>query len=604
MGPSKRGSDLENTGPCAGSSSQPKDQPGFEGRPLQDDSGAFQEALTRLDRRPEDLEEGQQARIDSLELAAHNERLQARVDDLELARSEFVEVLESSDVTLLLIDPQLRIANLASSTRGPLELRADDVGRSFDDVDAKLSGGVLAGAVRQVMEEGAMMTRHVTVDDGRVYLCRIVSQVVPAGFPRGAAVTVREVTRLQRLETDRESTRSQLEKTVERRTGLIDLMHQVAHAANCAATVEEVIVEVVPELCRAIGAELGLVWLIDDENPAVLVQTGPAFVGDVERLGDLLNRFPHERSLTDDGLVSRVINEQYPAGERDLGTVLEAELADAAKQAGLCSVVLVPIVAGDRTSGLLEVFCRSPLDQPNFIMGVVASVGSEIGRVVERADLQQRISDISDEEQRRIGQELHDTVAQEVAGIRMLAEALLQRMGKNDADRKLVSELATAAAQAQSHVRSLARGLVPLAIDAGGLRAAIEQLVERLSHEHDIVCEFCNPEQLVVQDSRLATNLYYIAQEALRNAVQHGGASRTLVELAVDDETLVLRVSDDGQGFDRSAVIRKVGSGLRIMAYRARLVGGDLRIASDEREGTKVSCVVPERQGRSLWKVG
>jgi signal transduction histidine kinase len=128
--------------------------------------------------------------------------------------------------------------------------------------------------------------------------------------------------------------------------------------------------------------------------------------------------------------------------------------------------------------------------------------------------------------------------------------------------------------------------------------------VDRLRHEHELRCEFRNSQRVVVHDSRLATNLYYIAQEALRNAAQHGHARRAVVELTLEGRDLVLRIGDDGCGFDSEASARKSGSGLRIMAYRSRLIGGELVVTSGDGDGTTVTCIVARGRSRDGWEAG
>jgi signal transduction histidine kinase len=229
--------------------------------------------------------------------------------------------------------------------------------------------------------------------------------------------------------------------------------------------------------------------------------------------------------------------------------------------------------------------------------------------VVERTGLQKKLSDLAGEEQRRLGRELHDTIAQEVAGLRMLAETLRHRMEQGTAEPSDADELVEIAAQTQRHIRSLARGLVPAIIDAGGLRSALEQLVERIGEEHGLSCEFSNPQRVVIEDSSVATNLYYIAQEAVRNAVSHGSARRVTIELATDGEVLTLRVADDGSGFRADEAVIGQGSGLRIMDYRARLIGGTVEISSEPGDGTVVVCRVDDDSdtddaAQPPWQIG
>ena len=91
----------------------------------------------------------------------------------------------------------------------------------------------------------------------------------------------------------------------------------------------------------------------------------------------------------------------------------------------------------------------------------------------------------------------------------------------------------------------------------------------------------------------VAAQLYRIAQEAVHNAVEHGGASKVEIDLARNHENLVLTVRDNGKGFDTSAISK--GMGLRIMRYRAQCVGGSCEVQSKRTKSTVVTCRVPLR---------
>src|SRR5690606_9125049 len=102
-------------------------------------------------------------------------------------------------------------------------------------------------------------------------------------------------------------------------------------------------------------------------------------------------------------------------------------------------------------------------------------------------------------------------------------------------------------------------------------------------------------DQIPVTDNFVATHLYRIAQESLNNALRHSRAKHILVTLHRDDDKIVLQVSDDGIGIAEQAAFHS-GMGLRIMSYRAGLIGGQLEVKQREGGGTIVMCTIRNGQ--------
>ena len=211
-----------------------------------------------------------------------------------------------------------------------------------------------------------------------------------------------------------------------------------------------------------------------------------------------------------------------------------------------------------------------------------------------RRQLEREVLEVSNREQQRIGSDLHDGLGQELTGIALLLRSLESR-AERDAPglSPAIEEVALLVNDAIFTTRALARGLSPVTFDRGGLALALEELARRLSamFHIDVRCE---------ADARLdgglesanALHLYRIAQEAVTNAAQHGTAGKVQITLCCDGERGLLRIEDNGSGFD-PAVHQSKGLGLRIMHYRAQMMAGSLRIESARGRGTTVSCWFP-----------
>jgi two-component system sensor kinase FixL len=212
--------------------------------------------------------------------------------------------------------------------------------------------------------------------------------------------------------------------------------------------------------------------------------------------------------------------------------------------------------------------------------------------ITERKRLEREILEISDQERRRIGQDLHDGLCQHLAGIELMSQVLQQKLAsRSKADATRAGEIARHVREAISQTRSLARGLSPVTLESEGLPSALRELAENTEKMFGIVCRVEAGES-VPGAAGPATHLYRIAQEAVSNGIKHGKATEVLIRLQLSGERLVLTIADNGRGFPRT-LPRHDGMGLSIMRYRAGMIGGLLSIEQNPSGGTLVSCSVP-----------
>lgn len=244
--------------------------------------------------------------------------------------------------------------------------------------------------------------------------------------------------------------------------------------------------------------------------------------------------------------------------------------------------------------------------------------------VTDRLRLQREILEISDREQARLGQNLHDGLCQQLIGLafktRGLERALSSQQHPEAVNAGKVCELLD---EAITESRSVSRGLYPIRLATHGLVPALEELATTTNESFGIKCRCETHGTSLDCTLATATHLYRIAQEALNNAVKHSGAREISIQLARSDSETVLRIQDDGKGFggyqpmvgpslragqEGNLVVApslrpgpvqteglhlpSSGMGLHIMEYRAALIGGHLEISSGS-GGTLVSCVIP-----------
>jgi signal transduction histidine kinase/CheY-like chemotaxis protein len=219
-----------------------------------------------------------------------------------------------------------------------------------------------------------------------------------------------------------------------------------------------------------------------------------------------------------------------------------------------------------------------------------------LGRdITERKWLERRILSISDAEQQRIGADLHDGLGQHLTGIACLATALRDRLQTtNPKETQQASLIANLVNEAIAQCRALSRGLCPVQLEHTGLPSALEDLTFQVQLISGVNCRF----EAVGSPPRCshdaAMHVYRITQEAINNAIRHGAARSVSVALITNGSTCRVVVEDDGTGFDPDAERTSPGVGLRLMNYRAAIIGGTFSIGPRPGGGVTVECTFPK----------
>ena len=212
--------------------------------------------------------------------------------------------------------------------------------------------------------------------------------------------------------------------------------------------------------------------------------------------------------------------------------------------------------------------------------------------VSARRWLERRLLTVSDDEQQRIGADLHDGLGQQLTGLSCLAAALRDRLkAALPAEAEQAGLIANLANEAIAHSRALARGLCPVQLENAGLVLALEELAGQAHTLHGIKCTFEVKGPAPQCDHLTALHLYRITQEAIHNAVRHGKAQTVRIVLtSTRGRQHRLAIQDDGHGFPVDAHGQAPGGGLRLMGYRAAVIGGNLTVDSRPDHGTRITC--------------
>ncbi|MDB6085408.1 MAG: multi-sensor signal transduction histidine kinase, partial [Gammaproteobacteria bacterium] len=221
--------------------------------------------------------------------------------------------------------------------------------------------------------------------------------------------------------------------------------------------------------------------------------------------------------------------------------------------------------------------------------GVGAGISITLRNITERKRLEQEVLDVSSRERQAIGRDLHDGLGQELTGVALMLRGLAARIQKQSPEScEHVDEIITLVNESIETARALARGLLPVNTDGGGLPLALRALADRSGALYGFKVDF---RAEVLWDLSLSettsSHLYRIAQEALTNTARHGKASGVAIFLLVTNQRFLLRITDDGVGIGETTG-SGLGMGLKIMKYRAGMIGAKLEIARNYPHGTVV----------------
>jgi signal transduction histidine kinase len=216
--------------------------------------------------------------------------------------------------------------------------------------------------------------------------------------------------------------------------------------------------------------------------------------------------------------------------------------------------------------------------------------------IQERTRLQKELLETSERVQRRIGYDLHDGLCQHLTGTALAGHVLGQKLASRSLPEAAAADrLVELIEEAIELTRTLARGLHPIEIQVGRLADNFQELAASTSDRFKVSCQFeCHPAAPPpdVNDVDVATHLYRIAQEAITNAVRHGKARHINIRLDSTANELVLTIIDDGIGLPENAR-NGDGLGLRIMAYRASMIGATFNVERlSSLSGTRVTCTL------------
>ena len=499
------------------------------------------------------------------ELITVNSELQERVHELELTNNDVANLLTSTNIATVFLDTRFCIKRFTASAAALLNLIATDVGRPFENIQLTIDDDALFADARRVLHGLMTLEREVKAEHDHWYIRRVLPYRTLLGNVEGVVITFTNVTQLKEAEARihelndalkrriikrgaqlKESDRKLQENVVEVDRLNIDQREQVARMDAIVRTAADGIVTF---------DEAGLIGVF---NPAA------------ERIFGYTAAEAHGRNVAT-LLAAPYTFEQD--GYLDGGNGHRRETVGRRKDGSTFAIDLAISKIRDSRGGFTG-FIRD---------------------ISERKAIEREVLDAVTAEQRRIGQDLHDNTGQTLTGLGLMARSLVEMLNdKARPEAPLAIRIAEGISLALGQIRAWSRGLVLIDLDSKGLDAALQGLANQAELLHGIRCDVSYDKSLPDLDNTTATHLFRIVQEALTNAVRHSHASNILIHARPADhgKLIVLSIADDGRGLKPPSEEDR-GIGLRIMFYRAHLIGATLVVEPGEDNGTIVTCRLP-----------
>jgi signal transduction histidine kinase len=282
-------------------------------------------------------------------------------------------------------------------------------------------------------------------------------------------------------------------------------------------------------------------------------------------------------------------------------------LGSAFVMAGISAVVwlFVNIAAGEHYSDLLTPIWNTSIRLVVFLLAVILfSNRDHLKKLVEqrteslrqeireRSRLQKELLEIAEAEQRSIGHDLHDSLGQHLTATALAGKVLANKLANKSAvEPAMAGHVVAMVEEAIELTRNLARTLHPIEFGADGLVDALQNLAANLSKAFNVSCRSQHSGVVGLSDPKAGIHLYRIAQEAATNAIRHGRARNIVISLDATSKSIMLAVTDDGTGLPADARTKK-GMGLRIMDYRAGMIGATFDIQNLPVGGARAVCVL------------
>ncbi|WP_234572288.1 chemotaxis protein CheB [Rhodohalobacter sp. 614A] len=552
----------------------------------------------------EELETSQEE-LQSLneELQTVNEELEHKVEQLSRAHSDLENLMEATEVAIIFVDRHIRIQRFTSTSTELFNLIDSDIGRPLFDITNSLNYDSLKENIQSVLDTHVWIQKPISTSDDRSFIMRLRPYESSENIVEGVVITFSEVTELRKSEKDLERKARQEEALAN--LGIYALDGQEAEAVAHRA---------IQICCEILHLDYCMLYEYkSDENLFYLIESaGEGFEDDCPKD---LNVVIEEEKTWDIGFVLKQekfeVIKDYKKEQRFL-------IPPFLEKHKISSGVHVLVELKDNIFGVLSAYTKSGRDFSEHDMNFLRVVANLIGGSIERnrayLKLEQANKQLQQEmkhtrqikreiinnnvlERWEIGGYLHDNFGQFLASVKILADEINYKVSNDD--QKIsgeVDEIKRIMDECIMGIREIVHDIIPVDVEQEGVAQAFKVVMDQTSKMYNVKGLLKDPDNILneIKNRRVATHLYYIVQEACKNAATHGKADQITILAKREGENFHLHIKDNGVGLENSK--NGNGKGIRIMKHRMDLLEGSFEMknySEPNNSGTVVTCILP-----------
>ena len=409
---------------------------------------------------------------------------------------------------------------------------------------------------------------------------------------------------LEKRVKDRTSKLDEINALLQREREFVELHKDIAVASNETQAIKKTLEYCLERICAHAGWPVGHLYLTAESYSDHLIPAPIWYLEDPARFETFRNITEVTPFKAGEGLPGRVIESGEPAWIIDVTKDPNFPRANQAKDIGVKAGFAFPILIGEEIVGVMEFFSTRAVQPDDKMLAVMAQIGTQLGRVLERKrseeeikgsreqlrNLYHRLELVREEERTRMAREIHDELAQVLSALKLEVSLLDKKLIKNDSSlqptTQMMLELIDNTIQTG---KKLVMDLRPPLLDDLGLPEAIEWQAREYEKRMGIRCEIELEKNCFQLDKERSTTLFRIFQETLTNVTRHSKANKIQIQLKDENGVITLQVADNGIGISEEQIASPRSLGLLGMRERALVWGGKIVILGTPNKGTTVT---------------
>ena len=531
------------------------------------------------------------------ELRTVNQELENKIDELKQVNDDLKNLMEATEMGIVFLDKKINVRLYTSSATDIFHFIDSDVGRPLSDVTHDLQYEGLISDIQQMLEEDMPISKQVATEDDSWYIMEMKPYKTTEYNVEGAVITFVDISDWKRAE-----------KRLTSRAGHDEALAVLGRFTLECAEIQPILEKAVTMLSDKLDVEFSALLQVNNKEGTLLIK---ASTGWSEKSG---TKEKIEVEITPNSDVEFALASESPVIIEDFQHDDRFDASGWIREADIVSGINMAVKGSKQRYGLLGVYTSDERYFTDYEVRFVQNTANMVGEAVERIqtelelkeaykkleakikteqELQKEILEVEKEERWRLGQYLHDGTAQNLLAIKMLLDIIDPKFKQLDEEtQRELDKVKRLVVKSESNIRELSHFILPIETEEK-MSEAFQKLVKQVNELYGVECTFDSDNiSDSIEDPTAASSLYYITQEAVRNAINHGQADQVNISLSIENDVLQLIIHDNGVGYDQTTA--GDGRGINIMKHRADLLGGSLDIKEDpDGGGTLLTCTVP-----------